>query len=239
MTWASIEGPSHTSPEYPVHPCDELQRFEFPAPVLCVGGMVQVELIGRCRSQDSDGMYYVALAHVRVEGSPLPGYIPALVDDAKLASSISAASPIPGSEEGGGGGGGGGGCIGRKGASGSTSGGGDVGFGGRVRTVPAGGLTTGVAAGRAGGPGPGGGAGGVRAQKLMLRVVRPAVFNALSRVYSGGVGVGAGAGAGGRRPQSAMSAHHRAALAGAGAGGGYPGDESEGSDSSWNSDIED
>ena len=48
-------------------PRDELQRFELPAPVLCVGGMVQVELIGRCKAQESDNLYYVAVSHVHVE----------------------------------------------------------------------------------------------------------------------------------------------------------------------------
>jgi len=65
-------------------------------------------------------------------------------------------------------------------------------------------------------------------EKLMLRVVRPAVFNALSRVYSGGVG------GGGRRPLSAQ-ANSQAAMAGA---SHVHDDESEGSDSSWDSDID-
>ena len=206
-----------TSPEYRVQPRDELQRFELPHAVLCVGGMVQVELLGRCRSQESDGMYYVALSHVRIEGSPLPGYIPALVDDAEPSCA-------------------GGGSLGSRSAGSGGRSGGSVGKG--VSRTGSSGCRPRDANG-----GVAGGSGGPRrsisssgGQKLMLRVVRPAVFNALSRVYSGGVGVGGS----GVRPRSATSAARRAVVAGMGVGGrGHPvEDESEGSDESWNSDID-
>jgi hypothetical protein len=46
--------------------------------VLCIGGMVQLELLDRwCRQ---DGMYYVAPAHIKVEGIGFPEFYPALVD---------------------------------------------------------------------------------------------------------------------------------------------------------------
>ena len=53
-------------------------RFEFPEPVLCVGGMLQIELIGRRTRQRVDERWYVALGHVAVEGAPVEGYAPAV-----------------------------------------------------------------------------------------------------------------------------------------------------------------
>ena len=68
-----------SSPEFEVAPSETPQRFPLPTPALCVGGIVAVELAGRHARQTSDGLWYVALAHVRVEGVSLPGYVPATV----------------------------------------------------------------------------------------------------------------------------------------------------------------
>ena len=68
-----------SSPEFEVAHSDTPQRFQLPTPALCVGGIVAVELAGRRARQASDGLWYVVLAHVRVEGVSLPGYMPATV----------------------------------------------------------------------------------------------------------------------------------------------------------------
>ena len=68
-----------SSPEFEVAHSETPQRFRLPTPALCVGGIVAVELAGRRARQASDGLWYVVLAHVRVEGVSLPGYVPATV----------------------------------------------------------------------------------------------------------------------------------------------------------------
>jgi hypothetical protein len=36
-----------------------LQSFKLPHPVLCIGGVVKVELLGRVQKQAMDGLYYI------------------------------------------------------------------------------------------------------------------------------------------------------------------------------------
>lgn len=36
-----------------------LQKFELPKPVLCIGGYLQIELLGRVQRQDMDGLFYI------------------------------------------------------------------------------------------------------------------------------------------------------------------------------------
>lgn len=36
-----------------------LQKFKLPEPVLCIGGILQVELLGRVQRQQLDGLYYI------------------------------------------------------------------------------------------------------------------------------------------------------------------------------------
>lgn len=36
-----------------------LQKFKLPEPALCIGGFLQVELLGRVQRQEMDGLYYV------------------------------------------------------------------------------------------------------------------------------------------------------------------------------------
>lgn len=36
-----------------------LQSFKLPRPVVCVGGVVQIELMGRVQKQEMDDLYYI------------------------------------------------------------------------------------------------------------------------------------------------------------------------------------
>ena len=45
---------------------DTVQRFKLPKPVLCAGGLLRVELLGRAQRQDADLLWFVALAHARL-----------------------------------------------------------------------------------------------------------------------------------------------------------------------------
>lgn len=38
-----------------------LQKFKLPEPALCVGGILQIELLGRVQRQEMDGLYYIWL----------------------------------------------------------------------------------------------------------------------------------------------------------------------------------
>ncbi|KFM25655.1 F-box protein [Auxenochlorella protothecoides] len=49
----------------------EVQAFRLPRPVLCVGGCVTVELLGKTQRQEEDGLLYVCLSYVHVVGRPL------------------------------------------------------------------------------------------------------------------------------------------------------------------------
>ncbi|KAK7845691.1 f-box protein [Quercus suber] len=50
---------------------NELQKFKLPEAVLCIGGILQVELLGRVQKQEIDGLYYICVSHVQVVGRPL------------------------------------------------------------------------------------------------------------------------------------------------------------------------
>ncbi|KAF7046836.1 hypothetical protein CFC21_055835 [Triticum aestivum] len=62
---------TYTSPEFPVLQEDVLQSFKLPRQVLCIGGVVKVELLGRAQKQAIDGLYYVCVSHVQILGKPL------------------------------------------------------------------------------------------------------------------------------------------------------------------------
>ncbi|XP_058181913.1 F-box protein At4g00755-like isoform X2 [Rhododendron vialii] len=62
---------TYTSPEFPMAQENRLQKFKLPEPVLCIGGIVQVELLGRVQKQEMDNLYYICISHVQVEGRPL------------------------------------------------------------------------------------------------------------------------------------------------------------------------
>lgn len=67
---------AYSSPPFPVELANAEQRFLLPAPVLCTGGVLQLELIGRPTPQASDGRFYVCLAYVAAQGTTLPGFAP-------------------------------------------------------------------------------------------------------------------------------------------------------------------
>ncbi|CAI0463369.1 unnamed protein product [Linum tenue] len=62
---------SYTSPEFPMAQESQLQKFKLPEPVLCIGGILQVELLGRAQRQEIDGLHYICLSHVQAAGQQL------------------------------------------------------------------------------------------------------------------------------------------------------------------------
>lgn len=55
-------------------PCEQenrLQKFTLPEPVLCIGGILQIELLERVQRQEMDGLLYIwcvySLANLCVE----------------------------------------------------------------------------------------------------------------------------------------------------------------------------
>lgn len=62
---------TYTSPEFPMLQENVLQSFKLPRPVLCIGGVVKIELIGRIQKQAMDGLYYICVSHVQMVGNPL------------------------------------------------------------------------------------------------------------------------------------------------------------------------
>jgi len=68
---------AYSSPAFPVALANTEQRFALPQPVLCTGGVMQLELLGRPTPQASDGRFYVCLAYVAAHGATLPGFAPA------------------------------------------------------------------------------------------------------------------------------------------------------------------
>uniref|UniRef100_A0ACD5Z6U6 Uncharacterized protein n=1 Tax=Avena sativa TaxID=4498 RepID=A0ACD5Z6U6_AVESA len=64
-TWTYI------SPEYPMLQEDVLQSFKLPRPVLCIGGVVMIELLGSVQKQQADDRYYICVCHVEVIGRSL------------------------------------------------------------------------------------------------------------------------------------------------------------------------
>jgi hypothetical protein len=71
---AAADAWTHTSAAFDVAHADELQTLTLPRPVLCVGGVLRLQLCGRAQTQLSDERYYVCLAHVRARGTPLYGW---------------------------------------------------------------------------------------------------------------------------------------------------------------------
>ncbi|XP_071707578.1 F-box protein At4g00755-like [Rutidosis leptorrhynchoides] len=62
---------TYTSKMFPVAQENRLQRFELPEPVVCIGGYLQVELLGRVQKQEDDDKYYICVAHVQAIGRQL------------------------------------------------------------------------------------------------------------------------------------------------------------------------
>lgn len=94
----------YTSPDFEVEQTDELQTLTLPAPVVCFGGVLRLQLCGRAQSQAADDRYYVCLAHVCATGRPWYGFSPSqdglsLSFDARSALAGAAAPPFGGSSE--------------------------------------------------------------------------------------------------------------------------------------------
>ncbi|KDP28688.1 hypothetical protein JCGZ_14459 [Jatropha curcas] len=62
---------TYTSPEFAMAQENRLQKFKLPEPVLCIGGILQIELLGRIQRQEMDGLFYICISHVQVMGRPL------------------------------------------------------------------------------------------------------------------------------------------------------------------------
>ncbi|CAN4080767.1 unnamed protein product [Withania somnifera] len=74
---------TYTSPEFPIAQENILQKFKLPEPVLCIGGILQIELSGRVQRQQLDGLYYICVSHVQVVGRPLlPSFDVEMLDEA-------------------------------------------------------------------------------------------------------------------------------------------------------------
>ena len=66
----------YVSPEFPVAQVDELQTLTLPAPVVCLGGVLRVQLCGRAQTQAADNRFYVCLTHLNATGRPWYGFSP-------------------------------------------------------------------------------------------------------------------------------------------------------------------
>ncbi|KAI3818573.1 hypothetical protein L1987_12385 [Smallanthus sonchifolius] len=62
---------TYTSQMFPVAQENRLQRFKLPESVVCIGGYLQVELLGRVQKQAADEKYYICVAHVQAIGRRL------------------------------------------------------------------------------------------------------------------------------------------------------------------------
>ncbi|KAK4350818.1 hypothetical protein RND71_030131 [Anisodus tanguticus] len=70
---------TYTSPEFPMAQDNTLQKFKLPEPVLCIGGILQVELLLYMVSSPS----FDFVSHVQVIGRPLlPAFDVEILDDA-------------------------------------------------------------------------------------------------------------------------------------------------------------
>ncbi|KAK1615338.1 hypothetical protein QYE76_020855 [Lolium multiflorum] len=59
---------TYTSPEYPMLQENVLQSFKLPRPVLCIGGVVMIELLGGVQKQKADDRYYICICSAQVKG---------------------------------------------------------------------------------------------------------------------------------------------------------------------------
>ncbi|KAK9273880.1 hypothetical protein L1049_018692 [Liquidambar formosana] len=62
---------TYNSQEFSMAQENRLQKFELPEPVLCIGGILQIELLGRVQRQEMDGLFYICVSHVNVMGHSL------------------------------------------------------------------------------------------------------------------------------------------------------------------------
>lgn len=64
---------TYISPEFPMSHENCLQKFKLPEPVLCIGGYLQIDLLGRVQRQEIDCLFYICVSHVKVIGRSLSG----------------------------------------------------------------------------------------------------------------------------------------------------------------------
>ncbi|KAL5727690.1 hypothetical protein ACHQM5_000857 [Ranunculus cassubicifolius] len=70
-----FERTNYVSPVFPMTQENCLQKFELPEPVLCINGILEIDLLGRVQKQRSDNLYYICVSHVQVVGRALlPGF---------------------------------------------------------------------------------------------------------------------------------------------------------------------
>ncbi|CAH8323986.1 unnamed protein product [Eruca vesicaria subsp. sativa] len=62
---------TYTSQQFAMAQENRLQTFKLPEPVVCIGGYMLIEFLGRVQTQEGDGLYYICVAHVRVMGRSL------------------------------------------------------------------------------------------------------------------------------------------------------------------------
>eukprot|EP00268_Persea_americana_P026358 TRINITY_DN25733_c0_g1_i2.p1 TRINITY_DN25733_c0_g1~~TRINITY_DN25733_c0_g1_i2.p1 ORF type:complete len:376 (+),score=59.41 TRINITY_DN25733_c0_g1_i2:196-1323(+) len=62
---------TYVSPEFPMVQENSLQTFKLPKPVICIGGILQIELLGRIQKQEMDDLYYMCVCHVQAIGQTL------------------------------------------------------------------------------------------------------------------------------------------------------------------------
>lgn len=71
---------TYTSLDFPMLQENVLQSFKLPHPVLCIGGVVRIELLGRTQKAFDD-MYYICICHAQVIGRPLSPVFKAHISD--------------------------------------------------------------------------------------------------------------------------------------------------------------
>ncbi|XP_026409262.1 F-box protein At4g00755-like [Papaver somniferum] len=72
---------TYTSEKFPMVQEHRLQNFKLPEPVLAIGGLLQIELLGRV-ALASDDLYYFCVSNVQVVGHPLTNdFVADLIDN--------------------------------------------------------------------------------------------------------------------------------------------------------------
>ncbi|KAF3441273.1 hypothetical protein FNV43_RR15186 [Rhamnella rubrinervis] len=52
---------TYTSQKFRMTQENILQKFKLPEPILCIGGILQIELLGRVQKQEMDGLFYICV----------------------------------------------------------------------------------------------------------------------------------------------------------------------------------
>lgn len=80
---------TYTSQEFPMAQENCLQKFKFPEPVLCIGGFLLIELLGRVQRQEMDDLFYICVSHVQIMGRSLsPAFSIESLDSGKFALKV-------------------------------------------------------------------------------------------------------------------------------------------------------